>query len=424
MIKALILVHLWSFVVAGGAWVLQRDGDERVGASFPASNIWLILIILSFLPGVLYLVPFGAAISLPDIKIFELIPTQVSESSAEGLGPLNYLAVYMGLSLLLIIRTLWRWSRLQRLPLMPTTEPDVFTTTSEVPPLTLSWPRRAVVIPHGFQVQAALLRHERAHLHHKDAELTLLLLLLQDMMLRTPGVSYLVRQWRLSIELRADHAATKMLSTSERKNYAALLLNIQRPNGDGGGALPCPTAQLSSTRHRNVKMRLGEIIKSEPNVRKRRWSVAVLLTSIAASVIGLMSPGATAKATVIDKESSPIDYIKQTALQLPTSCPGLNLDGVKVETKELLVNGRLVPQQTFRLGTVILEHDVRRDGRTHNPRIAYSSHPCFDANAKAALAQWRTAPQEFEIKDAAVKLHFIMSGATVEELKLQLDDFL
>jgi len=130
MIKALILIHLWSLVVAGGAWVLQRDGDGdgRVGASFPASNIWLILVVLSFLPGLLYLISFGAVIGIPDIGVFELIPTQISDSSAEGPGFLNYLTVYLGLSLLLMSRTLWRWLRLQGLPLVPTAEPDIFTT--------------------------------------------------------------------------------------------------------------------------------------------------------------------------------------------------------------------------------------------------------------------------------------------------------
>jgi len=432
MIKALILIHLWSLVVAGGAWVLQRDGDGPVGASFPASNIWLILIVLCFLPGALYLLPLGAAISIPNIEIFDLIPTQVSESSAEYPASLNYLAVYMGLSLLLIIRTLWRWFRLQRLPLIPTAEPGVYTTTSEIPPLTLSWPRRTVVIPHGFEAQAALIRHERTHLLHHDAELTLLLLLLQDMMLRNPGISYLVRQWRQSIELRADHAATKMLTTSKRKDYAALLLNIQRPSGSGGDALPCPTAWLGSTHHRNVKMRLGGILKNEPNARKRRWSAAVLLTSIAASGIGLMSAAATANDAGTNAGSNPddyvlVDYIKKTPLQLPANCPGLLSDlkarGVKFGEKNVAVDGRLVSKYIIELGTIVLGHDVRKDGSIHNSRVLSSTHPCFEAEAKAAIAQWVAEPQESETKNVAVKLNFIMSADTSQELNRQVIEF-
>lgn len=429
MIKALILVHLWSLVVAGGAWFLQRDGGGRVGASFPASNIWLILIGLSVLPGVLYLIPFDAAVSLPKIEAFELFPIQVSDRSAEASGFLNFLTIYIGLSLLLMSRTLWRWSRLQGLSLVPTAQPGVFTTTAALPPLTLSWPRRAVVIPVGFEARAALIRHERAHLHHNDAELTLLLLLLQDLMLRGPGVSYLVRQWRLSIELRADQAATKMLTRSERKDYAALLLNILRPNGQGGGALPCPTAQLGSTRHRNAKMRLGEIMTNEPNVQQRRWGLALLLTSIGASGVGFLSAATSENIEVINAESEQVDYVlvdyvKQTSLQMPANCHGLKMDDIKIEEKELMVNGRLVSQLTMNLGTVVLSHDVRRDGSIHSPRVIVSAHPCFEADAKTAIVQWMAEPQRSEIKNVAVKLHFVISGATIEELKLQLNDLL
>ena len=433
MIKALILIHLWSLVVAGGTWVLQRDGDGRVGARFPASNIWLILIGLSILPGILCLLPFNSAINLSRIEALELFPIQVSDSPAKGSGPINYLAAYMGLSLLLIVRTLWRWFHLQRLPLEPTAESDIFTTTKELPPLTLSWPRRAVVIPLGVETQSALIRHERAHLHYNDAELTLLLLLLQDMMLRNPGVSYLVRQWRLSIELRADHTATNMLTAPERKEYASLLLSLQRPSRDGGTTLPCPTAWLGSTHHRNVKMRLGGILKNEPNARKRRWGAAVFLTSIAASGIGLLSAAATANNTGTKAGSNPddyvlVDYIKKTPLQMPVNCPGLESDlkarGIKFEEKEVTVNGQLVSKYLMRLGTVVLGHDVRKDGSIYNARILSSTHPCFEAEAKAAIAQRLAAPQEFETKNVAIKLHFIMSADTRKELNSKLKDYL
>jgi len=428
MIKALILIHLWSLVVAGGAWILQRDGDGRVGVRFPASNIWLALIILSFVPGVLSLMHFGGAISIPDIGVLEQIPVQISESSATRSGFLNYLTIYMGLSLLLIVRTLWQWSRLQRLPLTPTPVSDVFTTTSEVPPLSLSWPRRAVVIPAGLENTEALIRHERAHLRHYDAELTLFLLILQDVMLQNPGVSYLVRQWRQSIELRADHTAIKSLTISERKDYAALLLSLQRPSGDRQ-ALPCPTAWLGSTHHRNVKMRLGGILKNEPNAKKPHWGAAVLFTSIAASGLGLMS----AAATVTYAGFSPddyvlVDYIKKAALQLPASCPGLESDlkarGFKFEEIETTDNGRPISLQTVELGTVLLSHSVRRDGTVYEPRIISSTHQCFEAEAKAAIAQRIAEPQESDIGNVVVKLNFKISAKTPEELNAKLKDYL
>ena len=428
MIKALIIIHLWSLVVAGGAWALQRDGNGRIGVHFPEPYIWLALIMLCLLPGALYLIPFSKFISIPTIEAFEIFSLQAGDVPTDETRPLNFLALYIGVGGLLMGRTLWRWLRLQRLPLKPTAESDIFTTTAELPPLTLSWPRRAVVIRHGFEARAALLRHERAHLRHNDAELTLLLLLLQDLMLRNPGMSFLVRQWRLSIELRADRAATEKLTAPERKDYAALLLNIQRPTTRRGEALPCPTARLNSRPHRNAKMRLIAIMEDAPGAKKRRWGAALLVTPIGACALGLTSAMATAGPSVIDMKSSPIAYVDGTPLQLPASCPGLENDlkarGLTFEEKELTVNGQLVSQHIVRLGTVVLNHDVRRDGSIHNARILDSTHPCFEAEAKAAIAQWMAAPQEFEIKDAAVKLHFIMSADTPEKLNDKLKDYL
>ncbi|GJL90938.1 MAG: hypothetical protein DHS20C04_05970 [Hyphococcus sp.] len=420
-------------MVACGAWILQRDGNGRVGSRFPAPNIWFLLIMLCLLPGLLYLIPFSAAISLPKIEGFEIFPIQISDSSAEDVRFSNFLTIYMSLGILLMSRTLWRWSRLQRLPLAPTAAPDIFTTTAELPPLTLSWPRRAIVIPLEFETQSALIRHERAHLRRNDAELTLLLLLLQDMMLQNPGMSYLVRQWRLALELRADRAATNKLTAPERKDYAVLLLNIQRPITRRGEMLPCPTARLNSTPHRNAKMRLIGIMEDESSAKKHRWSVAVLSTFFVASGVGLLSAGATANEAGADAESRQVDYVlvdyvKQTSLQMPANCPGLIEDlkrrDVKSEEKELMINGQLVSQRTMNLGMVILSHDVRRDGRIYNPGIIGSTHPCFEAEAKDAIVQWKADPQRTDIKNVAVKLHFVISGSTNEELNQQLKNYL
>ncbi len=426
MIKALILVHLWSLVVAGIAWILQRDGNGKVGASFPAANIWLGLILISILPGLLFVIPFDAVFGLPKIEMPEVFSSQASDVSVTDSSPLNYLAIYIGLGILLMGRTLWQWSRLQKLPFAATPNPDVFTTTSDIPPLTLSWPRRAVLIPSGLETQTALIAHERTHLRHYDAELTLLLLLLRDLMLSNPGIGYLVRQWRLSIELRADHAATQELSASERKNYAALLLNVLRSGGDHAGrrALPCPTAHLTSKRHRDVKMRLTGIIENVPNPHKHRWSVAILLSTFGASLIGFLNSPASATVEVLNMELDQIEYAKQTSPQLPASCPGLKLDDVKYEKTTSTINGMIVPQHVVKLGLVVLKHDVRRDGSAHNPQVIVSTHPCFEANAKTTIAGWVAAPQEFEIKNVAVKMYFVTSAETVEELKLQLDKFL
>lgn len=431
MIKAIILIHLWSLVLASIAWVLQLDNGHRIGSSFPSPRIWFSLIGLSFLPGVLCMLPVSTTSNLLNIEIYEIFPNALDIKSTDNPWALNYLAVYMILVLLLMTRTIFLWSRLQFLHLISTDESDVFITSSSMPPLTLSWPRRAIVIPAEVRGEAALIRHERAHLRHHDAEMTLCLLLLQDLMLRSPGISYLVRQWRLAIELRADHAATKMLNTSERKDYAALLLSGLRSGGHhtDGRTLPCPTAHLTSTRHRSVKMRLTEIMENKSNPRKHRWSAALLLATLGAGMIGFISTSATAKDDNLTIQADKIItdeivYIKRVPPIMPASCPGLNLDGIEITGRDIKVKGEVVQQHAGIVGTVALKYDVRPDGSTHNLRIVKSNHPCFESVAKASVAQWMIERQDKDVRDVAVILKFMLTGETHEDLGTVLNDFI
>jgi len=427
MIKALILVHLWSLVVAASAWALQRDCKESTGANFPTPNIWLGLIMLSLLPGILILLPFDQSISFLKIETFEILNESISDKPSPHLSSLNYLTLYFSVSAWLIGCTLWRWYRLQCLPLIATIKPDVFTTTLPLPPLTLSWPRRAIVIPDGLQTQPALINHERAHLYYKDAEITLCLLILRDVMLRGVGVSYLIRQWRLSIELRADNAATKMLSTSDRRDYATLLLHGLKPVGDhaDGRALPCPTAHLTSTRHRSVKMRLTKIMDNKPHKRKQRWPMALFITALGASGLGFISitPDAIAKDGTVNIQADEVVYTVRVPPRMPAKCLGLNVNEIEIERREVKIKDKVGQTHTAIVGVVVLKYDVRPDGSTHNLRVVKSNHPCFEPEAKTSLAQWMIEPQSENIRDVGVMLKFMLTGETDKDLRAALNDF-
>jgi len=426
MIKALILIHLWSLIVAACAWVLQRDGGRYIGARFPAPHIWLGLTALCFLPSVISLMPVTASVSLPQMEVFQIFADPISAASEEGSFAINYVGIYLGLCLLLMGRTVWRWSRLQLLSLSPTDNPDIFTTADSVPPLTLSWPRRVIVIPAGYQNELALIRHERAHLHHKDAEMTLGLLILKDMMLRNAGMSYLIRQWRLAIELRADKAATKMLTSSERQDYANLLLHSLRRTGHhaGGGALPCPTAHPTSTRHRSVKMRLTHIMKNKPHSHKHRWRAALLFTAFGAGALGVSTMSAVATDRTVTVLTDEIEYVERVPPQMPASCPGLDLGTINIVGKDMMVNGVSKYQHIVTVGYVVMKYDVRPDGSTHNHRVVKSNDPCFEPSAKTSLAQWRIQPPGKDITDINIVMRFVMTGETHEDLDGQLNDFL
>lgn len=426
MIKAIILTHLWSLLIASVAWALQRDRKRQLGSYFPAPNVWLGLILLSFLPGAISLLPVSPPVKLPAIEIFKAPAPTSSLEQSENAWSINYLALYFVSGLLLASRTFFRWARLQFISLSPTSEPDIFITSSDLPPLTLSWPRRAVVIPDDFQNQAALIRHERAHLRHHDGEMTLCLLIVRDLMLRNFGLSYLVRQWRLAIELRADHAATEMLSTSERKDYAALLLNGLRSSGDhaGGRTLPCPTAHLTSTRHRSVKMRLTEIMEHRAKPRKRRWSAVLLTSAIGAGTLGILSVNATADDIEPTIPASEITYMVRVPPKMPESCPGLDTSDIKIVSKNMWVEGSPKLQHVMTVGKVILRYDARADGGLENIRVVKSNHLCFESNAKESVAQWIAKPQDKAVKNIEVMIQFMVTGETHEELEPTLNRLL
>ena len=171
-------------------------------------------------------------------------------------------------------------------------------------------------------------------------------------------------------------------------------------------------------------MRLTEIVESKPKPRKRRWSVALPLTALGASLVGFMSVGASATEKGLQTGAGDIGYLKQTAAQLPANCPGLKISKEDIATKERVVNGEITQQESAKLGTVILYHDVGRDGRINNLRVKSSTHSCFEAAAKTTVGQWLAEPQDREVKDIGVKLHFFMTGETIEDLKQKLSKFL
>ncbi len=84
MIEALGLVHLWSLIVAVGAWYLQRDGDQGTGSRFPGPSAWAMLIWVSLLPGLIYPIPFSDYVILPQIPGLEVEALRTEVGSQEG----------------------------------------------------------------------------------------------------------------------------------------------------------------------------------------------------------------------------------------------------------------------------------------------------------------------------------------------------
>ncbi len=392
MIKALLVTHFWSLFIAGFAWVLQRDGKGRLGGNFPQPGIWLGLIYLCVVPGIFSFVPVNPPYDMPSIESVGLnvIPTDVVEAFPTFSFSVFWL--YIFIASMFMIQTLWRWIKLQNLTVSPTDEPDIYLSSDNIPPLTLSWPRRIVLVPHGMETATGLVTHERTHLKHHDAELTLLMLLMRDFLLRAPGITYLVRQWRLAIELRADLAAITNCSRDERKIYAELLLNGLHPEKlkKDDQALPCPTAHLTSTRYRSVKMRLKNILENETPPRKVRWDYGVAIVTLATILVGAVSVSASPDET----ESEPVKFVQRFPPTFPKNCNGLDLSTVEREfTTTSLPKGGMKNRHRMTIGTVVHSFDVRTDGTLHNLKVISSNHACFEPHATTALKKALAEPQ-------------------------------
>lgn len=425
MIKALLLTHIASLIIAGAAWIFQRDGKGRIGANFPAPTIWLGLIGFCFLPALLcsFLTAAGSPASVQGMNVF----TSVFESAEQNLSPASPLAIwpflYGAVATLLIVRTLWQWARLQRLPMRPGPAPDVWLTDVSVPPLTLSWPRRRIVLPAPLSHEARIIAHERTHLHHHDAEVTLALLVFKGAFLGNPGFGWLTAQWRQAIELRADRRALIGQSEAQKKSYAELLLSLSKKLSEDPSAdpvQPCPTAHLNPKRNRSLKMRLNTIISQEPTPHKTRWSAVILTTALGMSALGWAS-----SAQERPKDTA-VKIVKRVAPIMPANCTGLDRSKIKVVTEKHFRQKN--QDHTFTaadVGGAIVKFDVMRDGSIENVVVEKSTHACFDTPSLNSTKQWRAEAQATIVRGERAKIKFLLVSEDGDpSLEEQITDFI
>ena len=421
MIRALIIFHIWSLVIAVVAWVLQKDSRKNIGDSFPQPAIWLGLIFICIALFTASLIPDSSSISWVASGGFisEIIPDQ-AEIKTTKLS-FNLLWLYFGIAGMFTTQTLWRWLKIQRLSVSSTTQANLFTTEENIPPLTRSWPKRGIIIPASLETETSLIAHEQAHMRFCDAEMTLLLLIIRDLSLRLPGISYLISQWRHAIELRADESATQNMSRQEREDYARLLLERLKPSKfkSGGKALPCPTAHLTSTRYRSVKMRLRRIIETNPKPHKMRWKVGIIAALTSTMGVGYLAGPVQAAGY------SDFKYITMVPPQMPSNCKGLlDQNTIKITGKNVIVEGVEVETHTVEFGRVTARYDIQKDGRLNNIKVIETNHACFTDNALAALSQWQAEPQSSVRKNVEVLLSFHVTGGEHDDFNEILNQIL
>lgn len=170
-------------------------------------------------------------------------------------------------------------------------------------------------------------------------------------------------------------------------------------------------------------MRLTEIIEDQPDPRTHRWNTALLLTTVGALMLGLMSTNAIAKDRRPPAEYYGVIFEKRPLPKTPASCPGLNTDDIKIyDLFQTDIKGETLHKHVAFFGNVDFKFDVRPNGSPYNLRVMKSDHPCFEPAATASLAQSVVQPTGKDVRDLMTTVRFLNVASTREDIETFLND--
>ena len=385
--------NLWIVLMAllFGKWLVSHVRSP---------DVWTYFIVLSLLPlFAAFLMPVNT-VSVDWVVSLHSHVQSFGETTVSGSGGITVwmlvIWLYGVVASFKVVSLILRWVRLQLIALSKTELEGVFTTDADVPALALSWPKRCVVLPckdvaATEKARNQIIAHERAHLKYYDPEITLLYLILQNLLWANPAMAWLITGWRDAAEMRADRVVTAGADISARKAYAQTLLSaMAKENGER--AQQCPSAYLTSNSLRSVKMRLSEIMTTEPRGGNSLYKCLAIMGGLVMSLGGATFMAAAAPAAKMDSRP-----LKRVPPMMPASCPNLDMNTVEIKSYSSTIEGKDTHYRAANVGTVRLMFDVDKMGQTQNVKAVKSNHPCFETPAINAVAQWvytADAPQK------------------------------
>jgi murein DD-endopeptidase MepM/ murein hydrolase activator NlpD/Zn-dependent protease with chaperone function len=162
---------------------------------------------------------------------------------------------------------------------------DMIVIDAPLSPFALRWPRRCIVLPRALletlqdRALRLVLRHEAAHLAHRDPQCALLLRSVEILFWFNPLLRPLARRVRLAAELACD-AEALAAERNMRRAYADAYLETLRMSM--ARALPCPAIAFSPQDPWSHRMRIAHIVHGDPRARKR----PLLALALAALALG------------------------------------------------------------------------------------------------------------------------------------------
>jgi len=246
--------------------------------------------------------------------------------------------------------------------------------------------RGTVLLPDDFASlpsgeRRAVLAHELIHVARQDGLRTLAWEVLRIPLWFHPAAHLLLGRLTQAREQIVDQEAARLIG--DRRSYAEALVR----SASRGSRRPLALAPLFSTRRRIVD-RLRAFVEDRPMPdRKRRRFIAVAGLGLAAFAVAADRSFVSAGFA-----QQPEEEKKAAAL---TSPPRLIEKVEPVYTEEA--------RQANVRGTVVIEGEVRPDGRFHSARITKSLGYGLDESALEAVRQWRFKPGEKDGEPTVVR---------------------
>ena len=332
--------------------------------------------------------PAGLApVSMVDLSVFSVASSMADHATPAVAGSFDWITllalVWLTVATVVLITVAWRQRRFVRwlvagridFPVdrptgLPRWVPVHHSTTCPGPMLVGLLPPRLFLPAVDQSVHPWVIEHERAHLRHGDPFWNVLILWLQAVFWFHPLVHLAAIRARRDQELAADHAVTARISSSQRGDYARLLLSAN--------AVSMPPGALPWKSNHPVKERIMHCMHSNATPLTRTLGISLL-------AIGVILAGLVIADT---PSSSSEGASKQSG------------DSVASEGEQALQPlVRIAPRyprsayEAGITGAVTLKAEVENDGSLSNARVV-AAEPAgvFDEVAIDAFSQWRFDP--------------------------------
>ncbi len=365
---AIAFVLVWSALV----WGCATSGLNGREAYTDWPSYWRTQILVALLPvffvfvytlvpgtlkpdfGFLQLIPAHAAVVEPGLSTGDAATVFISQSLLVPTLVGFVIAIYAIGLIFSLVHFLYGKFRSGRITKAASFREGlgIWVTDRSIPPFAVGGVHPKIIFPENLlseltPAQAQMVvRHEQAHLDHRDPLWAEVFYLVRAIFWFSPFVRDLINRWQVSVELRSDSVALAGQPPELRKAYAESLITALRMPAE---LAPSPSASFSNKQLRSEKMRIKNIMRGE-NGRSHglQSNVQLLVAATALTLIGCTSAAGVSTAATDEKESLETKRVVRISADGDNSWVHKASDGVEEKHHKIMIeknaDGEMVKQ--------------------------------------------------------------------------------